>query len=61
MAEAYYNAASGNWSTAANWKGGTLGDGNLPQSGDDVYANGKTVTIDQDITVASLKIGRAHV
>ena len=43
-------AANGNWSTAANWNGGTL-----PQPGDDVYADGKTVTIDQDINVASIR------
>lgn len=43
-------AATGNWSTAANWNGGTL-----PQPGDDVYADGKTVTIDQDINVASIR------
>lgn len=55
MAEAYYNAASGNWSTAANWRGGTNGDGTLPTSADDVYANGKTITIDQNITVNSLR------
>jgi hypothetical protein len=55
MAESYYNAASGNWSTSANWKGGTGGDGTLPQSGDDVYANGKAIVIDQSITVNSLR------
>lgn len=55
MAESYYNAASGNWSTAANWKGGTNGDGTLPTSADDVYANGKAVTIDQNVTVNSLR------
>jgi len=49
MAVKYYTAASGNWSTAANWNGGTL-----PQSGDDVYANGKTVTIDTDIAVTKI-------
>jgi len=43
-------AATGNWSNAANWNGGTL-----PQPGDDVYADGKTVTIDQDINVASIR------
>lgn len=43
-------AANGNWSTAANWNGGTL-----PQPGDDVYADGKTVTIDQDINVVSIQ------
>lgn len=42
--------ATGNWSNAANWNGGTL-----PTSADDVYADGKTVTIDQDITVRTLR------
>ena len=41
---------SGNWSNTATWNGGTL-----PSPGDDVYANAKTVTIDQDIVVNSLK------
>jgi len=38
------------WSNAANWNGGTL-----PQAGDDVYADGKTITIDQDVTVATIR------
>lgn len=42
--------ANGNWSTAANWNGGTL-----PQPGDDVYADGKTIAIDQDVNVASIR------
>lgn len=42
--------ANGNWSSAANWNGGTL-----PLSTDDVYADGKTVVIDQTITVATLR------
>ena len=42
MAEKY-PAANGNWSSAANWNGGTK-----PVAGDLVYANGKTVTIDED-------------
>lgn len=42
--------ANGNWSNAANWNGGTK-----PVAGDDVYADGKTVTIDEDITVASIR------
>lgn len=50
MAEKYYTAASGNWSTAANWNGGTK-----PTNSDDVYANGKTITIDEDVTVLSLR------
>lgn len=42
--------ANGNWSSAANWNGGTK-----PLPGDDVYADGRTVAIDEDITVASLR------
>lgn len=42
--------ANGNWSNAANWN-----DGTLPQPGDDVYADGKTVTINQDVNVASIR------
>lgn len=45
-----YAVATGNWSNTATWNGGTL-----PQAGDDVRPNGYTVTIDQDITVASLR------
>lgn len=42
--------ANGNWSSTATWDGGTL-----PTSADDVHADGKTVTIDQNITVLSLR------
>jgi hypothetical protein len=45
-----YAVATGNWSNTATWDGGTL-----PQAGDDVRPNGFTVTIDQDITVTSLR------
>lgn len=45
-----YAVATGNWSSTATWDGGTL-----PQAGDDVRANGFTVTINQDVTVASLR------
>jgi hypothetical protein len=45
-----YAVASGNWSNTATWDGGTL-----PQAGDDVRANGFTVTINQDINVASIR------
>lgn len=45
-----YAVATGNWSNTATWDGGTL-----PQAGDDVRANGFTVTINQDVTVASLR------
>ena len=48
---AVINAANtGNWSSSATWPGGVF-----PTSADDVYANGKTVTIDQNITVLSLR------
>jgi hypothetical protein len=43
--------ASGNWSNPAIWNGG-LG---LPTASDDVYANGQTVTIDQNVTIISLR------
>ena len=39
-----YAVASGNWSNPATWNGGTL-----PGNGDDVYTDGKTVTIDIDL------------
>ena len=43
--------ANGNWSNAANWN-----DGTLPQAGDDVYADNKTITIDvATITVLSIR------
>lgn len=38
--------ASGNWSATATWNGGVL-----PGNGDTVYANGFTVTIDQNVTI----------
>lgn len=40
--------ANGNWSNAANWN-----DGTKPVSGDDVYADGRTVTIDEDIDLGA--------
>lgn len=43
--------ADGNWSALATWDGGV----SLPGAGDTVHANGFTVTIDQDITVGSLR------
>lgn len=46
-----YAVASGNWSNPATWDGGV----SLPAAGDDVYANGFTVTIDQSVTVNSLR------
>ena len=42
--------ASGNWSNSAIWSGSII-----PTVGDDVAANGFTVTIDQDINVAQLR------
>jgi hypothetical protein len=45
-----YAVATGNWSNTATWDGGTL-----PTSADDVYANNFTVTIDQNVTVLSLR------
>ena len=50
MADKWYTSASGNWSTAANWNGGTL-----PTAADDVYADGKAVVIDQNVTVLSIR------
>lgn len=47
-----YAVATGNWSDTATWNGGTL-----PTSSDDVYSNTYTVTIDQDVTVLSLRNG----
>jgi hypothetical protein len=44
-----YPSANGNWSNAANWNGGTL-----PVAGDDVRANGFTITIDVDINVLQI-------
>lgn len=45
--------ATGNWSAVSTWDGGTT----LPTSADDVYSNGFTVTIDQNVTVLSLQNG----
>jgi hypothetical protein len=36
--------ANGNWSTAANWNGGTL-----PVDGDVIYLDNRTITLDQNI------------
>ena len=46
-----YPLANGNWSSVANWYSGGVAYGQLPLSTDDVYADGKTVVIDVDITV----------
>lgn len=45
-----YAVATGNWSAVGTWDGGA----SLPTVGDDVYANGYTVTVNQDITVAKI-------
>jgi hypothetical protein len=45
-----YAVATGNWSNTATWNGGTL-----PTAADDVYSNNFTVTIDQDVTVLSIR------
>lgn len=42
--------ANGNWSATATWNGGTL-----PGVDDDVHADGRAVTINQNITVKSLR------
>jgi hypothetical protein len=44
-----YAILSGNWSSIATWNGATL-----PVAGDDVYANGFSVTINQNITVSKI-------
>jgi hypothetical protein len=48
-----YPLANGNWSTIT-WYSGGVPYGSLPLAGDDVYADGKTVTIDTNVTVANL-------
>jgi hypothetical protein len=42
--------ANGNWSNAANWNGGTK-----PVAGDDVFADGRTLNVDESFTVATLR------
>lgn len=42
-----YAVANGNWSAVGTWDGGA----SLPTVGDDVYANGYTVTLDTDINI----------
>jgi hypothetical protein len=44
-----YAVADGLWSNTSTWDGGTL-----PGTTDDVYANNYDISIDQDITVASI-------
>lgn len=49
-----YAVQTGNWSDTTTWDGGTI-----PGAGDDVYADGFTVTIDIiEITVSSLNNGQ---
>jgi hypothetical protein len=42
--------ANGSWSNAANWNGGTK-----PVAGDDVFADGKTLNVDESFTVLTLR------
>ena len=55
----YKAVASGNWSDLAIWEddstGSFVASTVLPGASDDVYGNNFSVTIDQDITVASLR------
>lgn len=44
-----YAVSSSTWSNLNTWDGGTL-----PSTSDDVYADGYTINIDQDITVISI-------
>lgn len=46
-----YAVANGLWSSVSTWDGGVA----LPTAADDVFANNKIVTIDQDITVSSVR------
>jgi hypothetical protein len=45
-----YAVATGLWSNPTTWNGGTL-----PTASDDVYSNTFTVTIDQNVTVLSIR------
>lgn len=46
-----YAVANGNWNDVNTWDGTTT----LPASSDDVYSNGKTIQVDMDITVNTLR------
>jgi hypothetical protein len=50
-----YPAASGNWSTVSWLTTGGLPLGGLPGPADDVYANGKTIQLDTDTVVNTLR------
>ena len=50
MAERYA-VKTGSWSDLSLWDGGST----LPGVGDDVYPNAYNVTIDQDLTVDTLR------
>ena len=43
--------ANGNWSNVLTWDGTTT----LPGAGDDVYADGKAVVIDQNVNVGTIR------
>jgi len=45
-----YATQSGNWSSTSTWVGGVV-----PTSADDVFSNNRTITIDVDITVITLR------
>ena len=49
-----YATSSGNWSDTAIWYTGSVAYNQVPLPGDVVYANGRTVTIDQNFNVASI-------
>jgi len=55
----YKAVANGNWSALATWQddssGSYVASTVLPGANDDVWANNFTVTIDQDITVSSIR------
>jgi hypothetical protein len=48
-----FASQNGNWSNTNTWDGGLT----IPGAGDDVYSNGFTVTLDQDINVGCLNGG----
>ena len=55
----YRAVANGNWSNLATWQdnssGSFVASTVLPGASDDVYSNSYQVTIDQNITVASIR------